>query len=219
MRKLLPGLLILISLLLGIFLLLKGLGIPGQDTSSELTPLSLSLQGPEAAHVGQILPVTLNISGNQPVGELTVEVAISTPYLQVRDYDADIPGIQAMPLTLPASAHLQKNEVGADGVLRYQVSGLGTSVVPSGTLFLIPLTPVASGLGEVAIQAVVATRPDGTQLPVQSLYSSLEIAISAEGEAAASYLEPVSLPSLSLKDVSAVPWGYEKGIAVFTLSN
>lgn len=217
MRKLLPGLLILISLLLGIFLLLMGLGMPGRDVSPELTPLSLSLQGPEAAHVGQILPVTLNIWGDQPVGELTVEVAISTPYLQVRDYDADIPGIQAMPLTLPESAQLQQNEVGSDGVLRYQVSGLGSSVIPSGTLLLIPLTPVASGLGEVTIQAVVATKPDGTRLPVQSTYSSLEIAISAEGETSVSRSSPVS--PLSLKDASSAPFGHEEKEFTFALSN
>jgi len=191
MRKLLPVILVSVLLAVGIFLLTLGLGRSDPETGittgdSDIAGLPLepslllSLEGPGKGRVGQILPVTLDIQGTQPVADLTVEVAISPLYLRVKDYDTEITGTQVMPLALPENADLKSYDVGDDGVLHYQVSGLGSSVVPSRTLLLIPVTPVMPGLGEIVIQSVSAYAPDGNELVVYPEKSLLEIEISSE---------------------------------------
>lgn len=132
-----------------------------------LMPAMLSFQGPTMAQIGELKPVEVIIVSGDPLSNFQVEIQISPGQLQIEDYDAEVPGVQAMPAALPEGAQVQSNFVDETGLLTYRVAGLGDSVIPSTTLLLLPLKAVGTGVGTVSFEGATATNPEGQNISVQ----------------------------------------------------
>ncbi|MEA3397126.1 MAG: LysM peptidoglycan-binding domain-containing protein [Chloroflexota bacterium] len=101
--------------------------------------------------------------GQQALGTLTLEVLIPPEYFQVQDMNGEQEGIQVQPGEL-AGAVVNQNEVNAESLLRYQVSGLEESDMPTRTVLTLSLIPMATGVAEVNLQTATATAPVGEAL-------------------------------------------------------
>lgn len=155
---------------------------PVATTSPTYTPLPVDVEaeavgadpevffffeGPDTGLVGgPVVPLELSIASNVPVGSVALEIPIPVSNLLLQDTDAETPGLQAFPVNLPAET-VQQNDVGVDNVLRFTVTGLGDGVIPTRTLLLLPLEPIATGIAEVRVQLATVTSPEGGMLNVR----------------------------------------------------
>jgi len=138
---------------------------PAPVNSSDVpVPLTLVLVGADEAYLGQSpISVTVDLTGWQALGSLTIEVRVPPEYFQVQDMNGEQEGIQVQPGEL-AGAVVNQNEVNAEGLLRYQVADLGESDMPVRTMLTLSLIPMAPGLAEVYLQAAAAIAPTGEAL-------------------------------------------------------
>ncbi len=142
--------------------------IPETPANSAHVPISLTLVwgGADEAYLDQPpILVTVDLMGWQALGSLTLEVLVPPEYFQVQDMNGEQEGLQVQPGEL-AGAVVNQNEVNAEGLLRYQVSGLGESDVPMRTVLTLSLIPVATGLAEVYLQAAASTAPTEEALDI-----------------------------------------------------
>jgi LysM repeat protein len=102
-------------------------------------PLMLYFDVPESIELAPLIPVPLIVFGDDAIHQATVEVHIFSSYFKVQDEDLSMPGTQVVPGALPVGAMVTQNSVGEDGVLHYQVSGLGASSELSRTLLTLHL--------------------------------------------------------------------------------
>jgi LysM repeat protein len=169
---------------------------PVETPAATLPPAlaMLSLVAPESVSVGTLFPVTVELVGVTSLREALVEVPIPILYLQVADDDLAVAGVQVLPGDLPAGAQVVRNEVGADGTVVYQVSGLGASTGLSRTLFTMHLQAVAPGVADLSVRQVALTAEDGTPLTVQMQTVLLEVlAAGATPEPVATVLPPATV--------------------------
>lgn|GEM_PF-301784 len=143
--------------------------LPPVNSANASLPLLLVWEGADEAYLGQSpILVEVNLMGGQALGTLTLEVLIPVECFQVQDMNGEQDGIQVQPGEL-AGAVVKQNEVNAEGLLRYQVSGLGESDVPARNVLTLSLIPVATGVAEVNLQAATATAPAGDALDIEIL--------------------------------------------------
>jgi len=137
---------------------------PPVNSSDVPVPLTLVLGGAVEAYLDQPpILVTVDLTGWQALGSLTLEVLVPPEYFRVQDMNGEQEGIQVQPGEL-AGAVVKQNEVNAEGLLRYQVTDLGKSDMPLRTTLTLSLIPVVPGLAEVYLQAAAAIAPTGEAL-------------------------------------------------------
>lgn len=129
----------------------------------------LILTGPQALQIGQApQSAMLQVAGNQPLGELVVEVSTGAPNLRVMDIDNEAPGIQVAPAALPSGTEVVQSEVDANGVLRYRLRNLAASGVYTHNLVMLLLEGVTPGTTAIIVEGASATGPDGAALNVDT---------------------------------------------------
>lgn len=142
------------------------LGTVSTPSSAENAIPVIGFEGPVTARVGELTLLAVKIWGVDPIDELTLEIRISVDYLQVNTpaglFNQVLPSDD-----FPASAEIKRNEVDAEGILHYQVVGLGGGMVPTGILLIIPLVPLRAGIGTVEPLAARVTAVNGNPMPVQ----------------------------------------------------
>ncbi|HEY89702.1 MAG TPA: hypothetical protein G4N98_08235 [Thermoflexia bacterium] len=126
----------------------------------------IGFEGSEIVHVGERTLLNVKIWGTYPISELTLEIRISLDSLQINT-PAGLTNQVVIPENFPQSAEIKRNEVDAEGILHYQVSGLGESMIPNGVLLIIPLIPRQAGIGLVEPLEARVTTVNGEPIPVQ----------------------------------------------------
>ncbi|MBN2002104.1 MAG: LysM peptidoglycan-binding domain-containing protein [Anaerolineae bacterium] len=129
----------------------------------------LYLEMPETLQTGTVVDVPLILVSDSDISLLTVEIAFPVSYLYLEDCDPNTVGIQVLPGTLPPSAVVEVNDVSAMGVLRYRVSGLGTSEDYQFHVLTVRLQAVSPSETLIPVDFVQATilEPNGnfSQIP------------------------------------------------------
>ncbi len=156
---------------------------PGETDSGPQMPLMLYFDVPESIELAPLIPIPMIIFGNDPIQQATVEVEIVAMNFGVRDENPDMPGTQIMPGAMPEGATVLQNAVGEDGILRYQVSGLGASSQLTRTLLTFHLesaSPAPEILRFNFIHAALSGE-GGAPLEVQTQSTWVEV-VPATGE-------------------------------------
>ncbi len=170
----------------------------------------LSLQMPERIVAGTPVDVPVVLFGGGDTADLTVEIQLPFPHLQVTDADPTITGVQVNPGPLPEGATVIVNEVTPNGVVHYRVSGLGFSNEPRPILSmsLLANAPTQDVL-QITISRATLSHPDGSPVPVQTHTALIEgIAVAQAGSPAPSEAEailPAATPTAMLPAPIVVP--------------
>ncbi len=170
----------------------------------------LSLQMPERIVAGTPVDVPVVLFGGGDVADLTVEIQLPSSHLQVADADPTTTGVQVNPGSLPEGATVIVNEVTPDGVVHYQISGLGLSDEPRSILSmsLLANAPTQDVL-QITINQATLLRPDGSPVPVQTHAVLIEgIAAAQEGSPAppeAEAISPITTPTAAPPAPIAAP--------------
>ncbi|MEA3309705.1 MAG: hypothetical protein U9Q70_09370 [Chloroflexota bacterium] len=185
-----------------------------QSSPGDVIPI-IGFEGSGIVRVGERTPLNVKIWGTYPINELTLEIKISLDSLQVNTPDGLTDQV-VIPEDFPQSAEIGRNEVDQAGILHYQVSGLGESMIPNGILLIIPLVPQQAGIGMVEPLEARVTSMDGVLIPVQ-MASAWLLEIKDSSAAV-----PIRYPVLSLEKLatdgflSNIPVIWRRSTAEFT---
>lgn len=91
------------------------------------TPRILSFDMPATLQTGAVIDIPLTLISGGDLSSLLVEISFPVAYFYLEDCDPNAAGVQVFPGALPGLAVVDVNEVTSEGLLRYRVSGLGSS--------------------------------------------------------------------------------------------
>lgn len=134
----------------------------GLQTAETATPETgafrlLSLEMPEILQTGTVVDIPLILVSTGDISVLTLEIAFPVSYFYLEDCNPNAAGVQVMPGSLPESAFVEVNEVSPMGVLRYRVSGLGTSEDFEYHILTVRLQAVSPSESIVPVEFIQAT--------------------------------------------------------------
>ncbi|MBN1260603.1 MAG: LysM peptidoglycan-binding domain-containing protein, partial [Anaerolineae bacterium] len=170
--------------------------IQGADGPADVT---LQLSGPSSLPLpaADDFPlVEIRFSGDKDIDALAVNVMVEPLHLRMQDTDAETDGIQAAPAGFSEGVEIVRNEMTPDGVLHFEVRGLGMTGVYSENLVSFLVDPVSAGSGVISVTRILATAPDGLELKV-GYPEALQISVLGGGPTQQPTVQPTAPSSTS----------------------
>jgi LysM repeat protein len=127
--------------------------------------IGMLLTGGDKVQVGNILPVKIELVGEQTIGEIQIEAQLPILYLQVVDAEPETEEIEVTS-DLPTDKILQ-NEVDESGILHFSAKDLNLAQSEGRLeLCMIPLRSVAVGQEEISVSSIIIRDLQGETLDV-----------------------------------------------------